>query len=177
MRRNPGATLIVLVVLGSAPVLAAGGLAGRWQHDQGRSDRHYLAGEYPGRWMRIAIGGGRLEVEQAIGGVRDGIPIGTSGDETAVWSLPIDGSSQDVTIGKATRTMSAGWTDDGALELRSAISLGDEGDLEVVERWRVIDDGGSLEIERSIRLEEDERTRRIVFRRAPDRPTPGAGGP
>lgn len=177
---GPVATVLV-VVLASAPLGAREwnpDLAGRWRHDQGRSDRHYVGPEYPGRWMRVDVSEDRVEVEQALGGVKNGFPIAGSGEEVAVWSLPTDGTVHDVTTGAMTRSMSAVWSGDGTLEMRYSISLEEDGEMLGVERWSTLDDGASLEIERSLTFQGREKVRRIVFRREERAvATPDAGGP
>ena len=139
-------------------------MAGRWKHDQGRSDQHYIGPEYPGRWMEIVVRSDELEIEQALGGVKNGFPTPGSGDTQARYTLPTDGEEHEVTTGDLVRAVWATWQQ-GSLVLQSKVSLGGEGSLSVHETWRLIDEGASLEIERVVTLNDRSKTRRIVFRR------------
>ncbi len=169
-RRQGSYALTLLLALG-LPAASAGSsdtavadLAGYWIHDQGRSEQHYMGPEYPGRWMKVELVEGGIEVEQSLGGVRDGLPLPGSGETTAMWTLPTDGSLHEVTTGKFVRSMSARWND-GALQLAYSISLGDEGEMVCEEAWRPLDDGASIVIARTVRFGGREKTRRIFFRR------------
>ena len=139
-------------------------LSGHWTHDPGRSDQHFIGPEYPGRWMVVEASSTRLDVEQSLGGVRNGVPTPGSGSETAQWSLATDGSEQQITTGRLVRDMSASWHGD-ELHLRYELPLAGDEAMAGHEVWRLVEDGNVLEVVRTIRFDGRAKTRSLFFRR------------